>query len=87
MFPLLENLNVDGMDWADDDAFEAIVKSIKTIPNLKSLYIKVDDHDRIHNMLQILDALEYLNGIPVEHEAARDQRNDSFCSDAEDYSE
>lgn len=85
MFPLLENLNIDGMDWPDDDTFEEIIKCVKTIPNLKSLYIKVNDHERIHNMLQVLDALEYLNGIPVEHEdcvgATKDKLNDSFGTD------
>ena len=81
MFPLVENFNIDGMDWPDDDTFEEIVKCLNTIPNLKSLYIKVDDHERIHSMLQVLDALEYLNGIPVEHEVTKDQLNDSFGTD------
>ena len=51
MFPHVENLNIDGMDWANDDDFMNIVASVKTIPNLKSLYIKVSDQERIHSML------------------------------------
>lgn len=53
---------------------------MKTIPNLKSLYIKVNDQDRIHSMLQVLSSLQFLNGIPVEHEQ---MFNDSFGSDTE----
>ena len=56
------------------------------MPNLKSLYIKLESEDRVNALMETLDTLEYLNGLPLEHEETAAEQ-DSFGTDEDFESE
>ena len=78
----VKNLNVKGITFYD---FEATIDSLATIPNLKSLYIILEEEDQVDVLMKGLPDLEFLNGIPVEHEEVDDDDSDnSFKTDSEE---
>jgi hypothetical protein len=46
--------------------FSEVVESLKQLPNLKSLYTNLFDETEVDMIMQNLDELEFLNGLPVE---------------------
>ena len=61
--------------------FDEVVASLKSIPNLKSLYINLEEEEQVDTLMRMMDDLEFLNGIPVEREEVGDGEEDSFRSD------
>lgn len=51
-----------------DENFEAVIESLLTVPNLKSLYINLEHEEQVDDLMKKMEALEFLNGIPVERE-------------------
>jgi len=45
------------------------VKSIATLPVLRSLYVNLQTEDQVDLIMRHLPNLEYLNGLPVDREA------------------
>ena len=60
--------------------FEQSVKSIATVPQLRSLYINLESEDQVDMIMRFLPELEYLNGLPVE----RDALDESLVESAKD---
>jgi hypothetical protein len=51
-----------------DDNFEEAIDSLLTVPNLKSLYVNLEHEEQVDDLMKKMGGLEFLNGIPVEHE-------------------
>ena len=51
-----------------DENFEEMIESLLTVPNLKSLYVNLEHEEQVDDLMKKMGALEFLNGIPVEHE-------------------
>ena len=45
------------------------MKSIATLPVLRSLYVNLQTEDQVDLIMRHLPNLEYLNGLPVDREA------------------
>ena len=71
------NLNFQNIVFTD---FEQSVKSIATVPQLRSLYINLESEDQVDMIMRFLPELEYLNGLPVE----RDALDESLVESAKD---
>lgn len=76
-FAKIENLNLEKIDFGN--RFEAVIKSISTMPRLRSLYIEVHNQEQAGIIIQHLNDLEFLNGIKVQKEEAAD----SFKTDSD----
>ena len=61
--------------------FDEVVASLMSIPNLKSLYINLEEEEQVDTLMRTMDDLEFLNGIPVEREEVGEEEEDSFRSD------
>jgi len=61
----IQNLNLNGMDFSN---FMAVVTSLTTMPQLKSLYITLNEEDQVDLIMRWLPDLEFLNGLPVERD-------------------
>ena len=68
MSPLKNIANLNFQNIVFDD-FEKAVKSIATVPVLRSLYINLESEDQVDMLMRYLPELEYLNGLPVERDA------------------
>ena len=72
-----------------DENFEEVIDSLLTVPNLKSLYVNLEHEEQVDDLMKKMVGLEFLNGIPVEHEehSQGSKEQDSFRSDAEEEEE
>ena len=68
------NLNFQNIAFED---FEKSVKSIATVPQLRSLYINLESEDQVDMIMRYLPELEYLNGLPVERDALDESLQES----------
>ena len=67
IFENIENLNLNGNNF-DEDEFGAIVGSLLTMPNLKSLFINLHEEEQVDLVMRSLEDLEFLNGLRVERD-------------------
>ena len=72
LFPQLQNLNLNGNELSADQ-FANLVQSLKTVPQLKSLYINLHQEEQVDQVMRALENLEYLNGLPVERDILDDE--------------
>ena len=66
----VENLNLQNIEFSD---FSQCVKSLATMPALRSLYINLTEEEQVDLIMKNLPNLEYLNGLPVDREDVEDQ--------------
>jgi len=50
------------------DDFAKVVRSLATMPALRSLYINLEEEDQVDLLMRLLPELEYLNGLPVDRD-------------------
>ena len=62
-FNLIENINIQDTNLA---SFQDGIRSLATMPNLKSLYITLTDPDEVEIVRMHLHDLEFLNGKKLE---------------------
>lgn len=72
-------INLNGNSFED---YERTIASLKTIPNLKSLFINLHLEEQVDLVMRMLEDLEELNGLPVERdliegEGESDEDNES----------
>ena len=66
----VENLNLQNIEFSD---FSQCVKSLATMPALRSLYINLTEEEQVDLIMKNLPNLEYLNGLPVDRDDVEDQ--------------
>ena len=62
----IANLNLSNIQI---ESFEKAVRSLATLPSLKSLYINLFEEEQVDLIMRYLPDLEFLNGLPVDREA------------------
>jgi Leucine-rich repeat (LRR) protein len=62
----IANLNLSNIQIEN---FEKAVRSLATLPSLKSLYINLFEEEQVDLIMRYLPDLEFLNGLPVDREA------------------
>ena len=62
----IANLNLSNIQIEN---FEKTVRSLATLPSLKSLYINLFEEEQVDLIMRYLPDLEFLNGLPVDREA------------------
>lgn len=82
LFPHLQNLNLNGNDLTADQ-FSSLVHSLKTVPQLKSLYINLHQEEQVDQVMRALESLEYLNGLPVERDILDDESGEAEQAEME----
>ena len=65
----VENLNLQNIEFSD---FSQCVKSLATMPALRSLYINLMEEEQVDLIMKNLPNLEYLNGLPVDRDDVED---------------
>ena len=59
--------------------FQREIKALSVLPNLRSLYVNLEDEPQVDIIMKTLEELEFLNGLPVEREYLEEA--DSFGTD------
>ena len=75
IFPVVENLNLNGNNF-EDDKFEEIIDSLVTMRNLKSLFINLHEEEQVDLVMRKMVNLEFLNGLPVEREEGEEDEQE-----------
>ena len=57
------------MSEVNFEDFEGTVRSLATMPQLKSLYISLQEEGEVDLIIRTLPGLEFLNGLPVDRES------------------
>lgn len=65
MFRNITIINLNGNEFED---YEQAIRSLATIPNLKSLFINLHMEEQVDMVMRMLEDLEELNGLPVERD-------------------
>lgn len=52
-----------------------------TLPNLRSLYINLQEEEQVDLLMRKLPNLEYLNRLPVDREALDQETTENFEND------
>ena len=80
-------LNLNGNEFID---FTHTIRALRTIPNLKSLFLNLHEEDQVDLVMRTLPTLEELNSLPVERDLiqssgdSEDLNNDPQRIDEED---
>ena len=57
------------MSEVNFEDFEGTVRSLASMPLLKSLYISLQEEGEVDLIIRTLPGLEFLNGLPVDRES------------------
>ena len=58
-------LNLNGNEFID---FQHTIRALKTVPNLKSLFLNLYEEDQVDLVMRALPTLDELNSLPVERD-------------------
>lgn len=85
MFRNITIINLNGNEFED---YEHAIRSLTTIPNLKSLFINLHMEEQVDMVMRMLEDLEELNGLPVERDLiegeGEDEESDQGAQDQND---
>jgi hypothetical protein len=85
---IFRNIRIINLNGNDFDDYEHTIRSLTTIPNLKSLFINLHMEEQVDMVMRMLDDLEELNGLPVERDLGdgegEDDESDQGGQDEED---
>ena len=71
------NLNLQNISLDD---FTQTVRSLGSMPALRSLYVNLAEEDQVDLIMRLLPDLEFLNGLPVDRDAI-DEENQNQSID------